>query len=359
MSITRHVGGIFPIVSFLHVPKEMPAPQWLVLGTGFLLHAPSLEAVVSSSSSKNKGDGGGGGGGGLLARIRGRSTKGEPWLILSVAHNFAPWRVPEWKLNIPNDWRKMRFILGNVYQYDQFGSCLKDTACKMSIEAMHPTLDLALLSIPDSGEFIRHLATASAMSGTTDDDDFNLRLSQFKLEPLRKSAFADGAAEEQLFVEAVGFRGRGALGDTRIDGEAATKQLTAEDRARMVEEHRHAVGKQDLHVFSFAPTFKRAKTVGEGEGKKDHLMLVEPGEGFGRRGSPYIGMSGSPVMPSSQEADKEGVDAGGVRVRTACGIFYGGELAHKQLTDGKSKQNGTHARYVPAQDILNWFGQIL
>src|SRR3989338_4454877 len=111
MSLTSAVGGIFPVVSFLHVPKQMPQPQWLVLGTGFLLHVPSL-LPTNQANNNHRPDG-------LLSRVRSRHQKanknGDPFLVLSVAHNFAPWRVKEWKLNIPDDWRKARYIAANIY----------------------------------------------------------------------------------------------------------------------------------------------------------------------------------------------------------------------------------------------------
>lgn len=353
MSLTTAVGGIFPLVSFLHVPKQMPQPQWLVLGTGFLLHLPSLPNQTRSD--------------GLLSRVRARynnksSTNvnrgGDPFLVLSVAHNFAPWRVKEWKLNIPDDWRKARYITANIYQYDANGSCLKDTACKMQMEAVHPTLDLALLSIPDTGSFVRQVAVAAAATGH--DDDFNRRLGQFKFAPLlplsspflpSSSASLPSNKPEEILVDAIGFRGRGALGDTRMDGEEATRKISAEERQKLIDEHRHAVGRQDVHVFSFTPEFDSA------------MKNVPTGKGFGRQGSPFIGMSGSAVCPRSEvfcAEGKTGEKAEGTRIRTACGVFYGGELAKTaSITDGTKAQQGCSALFVPSQDIIKWFEEIL
>jgi hypothetical protein len=362
MSLTRACAGIFPFVSFLHVPKQMPQPQWLVLGTAFLLHVPSLpkpRARAPSAASSATADASELSdapstphiaSGGLISRIKQRgktpqARASDPLLLLSVAHNIAPWRVKEWKLNIPDDWRRLRNIIGNVYQCDAFGACLKDSACRVTVEAMHPTLDLALLSIPDAGGFVRQVATAAAATG--DDDDFNQRLSYFRLQPL-----GGAAAGKELLVDAIGFRGRGSLGDTRIDGEAATKALAPEERHRMVEEHRHAVGKQDVHVFSFVPE------LASGAGASSALHPT--GNGRGIVGSPFIGMSGSPVIArGSSDAT-----ADGCRVRSAAGIFYGGELAPATpllaSTDPASPApRGSLARFVPAEDIIEFLESVL
>ena len=108
-----------------------------------------------------------------------------------------------------------------------------------------------------------------------------------------------------------------------------------------------------MHVFSFTPEFDKAT-------KKP------TGLGFGRQGSPFIGMSGSAVCPREEVFDGEPkseskkTNQEGTRVRTACGIFYGGELAKTNMIgDGKEIEKGSSALYVPGQQITKWFQEIL
>jgi hypothetical protein len=315
-AVASSVAGIFPIVSYLHVPKAMPEPNWLMLGSTFVLDKSALKLNPAFAAKHEV-------------------------LMLTAAHTLAPWRC--FKVNIPDEWRKARFVTGKVMQYDCLGTADVSRMCELGVVAVHPTVDVALVKVLDAKTFTKHCADGpkDAEKDPGDADDVNNVLGAFRL---TSPTFASDAPDD-AFVEAscLGFRGRGKLGDTEALGEEQQKKMTTAERQALVDEHRKAVGKQDFNVCRIRvrkdpPVTDVPPLVPTGEaGDPKAPASSIYSRGLVASGACYAGMSGAPlVLPPL-------INAGGSR--DACGLLF---------QRGLNENRNTEVLYVPSSAIVPW-----
>jgi len=237
MALINPFAGVFPVVSYLHVPRKMPHAQWLMIGTCFLIEPPTAE-------------------------IRNRA----PAIFLTAAHTFIPWKYSSnpAELKIPADFRKPRYCTGNICLYDGDGRSSNTEKFAVHLAAVHPTLDVALLTL-----------------SLQDCDAFLSRVYQrqlwhcFRLMPA-SCPFPIGSP-----VTITGFRGRGRIGELDTLNEEVVKRLSKEDQAALLREMTPIEGKQDGVSCGLCVT-------GTGVAQQTHFQC-------------YNGMSGAPVQHSTDK----------------------------------------------------------
>lgn len=295
MSLRSAFSGIFPLVSFLHVPRQMPQPKWLALGTAFCVH-PSV----------------------LTESLRSR----YPVILLTAAHTFVPWNFL--KLGLPEDFCKARYIVVRLYAYDDLGAARPDVYVDARLVATHPVADLAAISVKDLGTWESFLSKHNDASSTPGCENV---LNHSLVVP-------DGVTQATM----MGFRGRGVLGDAENVDLERLKALPADERHALQAKYVHAVGQQD--AFSTTVTFpspaekaslpsaaftsSRLDTTPPSQPPATSITAV--GKVDTLRG--LAGMSGSPLLKR---------DGG------CLGI----------LTHG-SKVPGSYVNYVPSAVALDW-----
>lgn len=303
------MAGVWPIASYLHVPKQMPQPVWLSLGTAFALDKASAGFSASFQAKHEV-------------------------LLLCAAHTMTPWRL--YKLNIPDDWCKGRYVIGKALMYDAFGAGDAARLFDVGLVGVHPTLDVALLRVAKPAEF-----RAACRAGPRGDEgDHNDTFAATRLVP---------SPTEPTNGTFVGFRGRGSLGDVAAPDEEAVKKMSAAEKQQLQEQHRNAVGRQDATQLNVAlvaepPTVAvpRLRT-SEDEGHVDaaaspassvYSRAVISGVGRG-----YAGMSGSPLFSGgSLLAPADGV-------RDAHGLLF---------QAGLQEARDSEVLYVPSEPITEW-----
>lgn len=196
--------GIFPVTSFLHVPRKMPQPVWMMLGTAFIVDLAPANAAAIQEKTKTT----------------------PPLTIVTALHTFMPWKF--FDFTFPEEYLRARYVTGTIFHVDDY--CQPDMACQfpISLRAVHPSLDLCLLTIN-----IR--ADAAAESKFLQAAQQRSMLAKFRLVDAPIGSRAD----------IVGYRGRGKLGLVSDYSQEALKAVPAAEREEMQKLHRQAVGKQD------------------------------------------------------------------------------------------------------------------
>ncbi len=273
MSLSNHLAGIFPIVSYLHVPSKMQKPAWLMLGTCFLITPPT-------------------------ERLRNKA----PLIFLTSAHTFLPWQfMPEKdsaELKIPVEFRKPRFTVGRVFLADELGSACPGQRFPISLMAVHPTLDVALLTM-----------------SSVDGDAFATQASTRGLLERFELCEEDPPVGAQLCV--TGYRGRGLLGEVDSTTHSSVSGMTKEQQEVLMREMASVEGKQDA-------TSSGLVVAARGVGVYTHALC-------------YSGMSGSPVLPTTG------------RDRRCVGVLYG-----KAPQRDQSGVAIAGVGYIPSSAVLEW-----
>ena len=139
--VSHFMAGIYPLCSFLHVPGKMSRPAWLSLGTAFLVEPPTPQ---------------------LDERTRGMA-------LLTAAHTVLPWAYLDAKasreLKLPEEFRKSRYVVGRVYLPDAEGNAQRGAWYPVKLSALHPTLDVGLLSMGAPSAVPATTAAGSGNSG--------------------------------------------------------------------------------------------------------------------------------------------------------------------------------------------------
>uniref|UniRef100_A0A6U4UBD8 Peptidase S1 domain-containing protein n=1 Tax=Neobodo designis TaxID=312471 RepID=A0A6U4UBD8_NEODS len=316
LPVVSSLSGIWPIASYLHVPKHMPAPNWLMLGSAFAIDKGSLNLNPAFAAKHDV-------------------------LLLTAAHSFSPWRC--FKLNIPEDWRKARYVTGKVMQYDAHGSADVTRTCELGVVAVHPTVDVALVKVMKPDEFRKQCAAGPKDAPPAEEGeaaDVNDVFGTFRL------TTPDFATDDALVTSSImGFRGRGSLGNTEWPSEEAVKAMPAEQRKALMEEQRNAVGKQDYNVCQVSlvkdppvtdvPPLVPTSDAGELKGPASSIYS----RAAVKSGSCYAGMSGSPLVFGPLIAEQPG------QPRDAAGLLFQSGL--------KEKRN-TEVLYVPSSAMIPW-----
>jgi hypothetical protein len=315
LPVVSSLSGIWPMVSYLHVPKHMPEPNWLMLGSAFAIDKSALNLDPGFAAKHDV-------------------------LMLTAAHTLAPWRC--FKVNIPDDWRKARYVTGKVMQYDAHGSGDITRMSELGVVAVHPTVDVALVKVMKPQAFRQHCAAGPKDAPPPEDGeaaDVNNVFGTFKL------GTPDFESDAAVVTSSVmGFRGRGRLGNTEQLSEEEVKKMTPQERQKMMEDQRNAVGKQDFNVCRVGLVKEPPVT--------DVPPLVPTGEGGDptsaassiyaradvKSGSCFAGMSGSPLVTGPLMA------APGTS-RNAAGLLF-----QRGLLDNKDKE----VLYVPASAMVPW-----
>jgi hypothetical protein len=318
LPVVSSATGIWPIVSYLHVPKAMPQAQWLMLGTAFALDKPSLKLDPAFAAKHDV-------------------------LLLTAAHTLAPWRC--FQVNIPDEWRKSRYVIGKIMQYDSHGSGDITRMCNLDVVAVHPTVDVALLRLAKPQEFRKHCHEGPANAPPLEageTEGLNDVSGTFRL--VAPPFPADAKPSDAITALCLGFRGRGGLGGTEQLSEADAKKLTQAEREQKIQEHRHAVGKQDFNVAHIGvrrdpPVTDVPPLVPTAEGgdpKAPASSIYSRGQVL--QGACFAGMSGSPlVLPP--------VLATPGQPRDACGLLF---------QRGLLENRDSEVLYVPSDAIIPW-----
>jgi hypothetical protein len=255
------IRGVFPVISYLHVPGKMKAPQWLMMGTCFALSMGSIGV---------------------------RAEKSKVFFLTS-AHTFLPWAHMKSaaELKIPLEFRKPRFVIGRVFlpmgHLDGSRAVERRLWYSAALSAVHPSLDVALLSAtaaapPASGAALLP-SSAQTLELAARHFDWWQEYSLDASDP------AEGAA-----VETLGFRGLGVLGEIDTLDATLLQTLSKPQQDALVQELREVEGKQQLTVASGA--------------------VARRGVAVITAGRCWNGMSGAPFVINGRTA-------------SACGVLYG------------------------------------
>lgn len=318
--VVASAAGVWPIASYLHVPKVMPQAQWLMLGSAFAIDTSNLRLDPGFAAKHDN-------------------------LMITAAHTFAPWR--SFKVNIPDEWRKGRYVTGKLLQYDAHGAADNTKMHDLGLIAVHPTVDVALVKVMKSSPFFAQCRAGPTMAPPPEDNedaDVNDMFARFKLVTPEFASDADAAASVPATV--LGFRGRGDLGSTEQMSEEEGKKMSAADRQAKIDNHKNAVGRQDLHLtkvrllkdapIAEVPPLVPAFTDMPGENVPGSSIYARAAvEG----GACYAGMSGCPVVTAPFVAPDRKAS------RNAAGVLFRQGLAGNKTTE---------VLYVPSAAVVSW-----
>lgn len=239
----------------------MSKPLWLMMGTAFPIQTSAADAAAA--------------------------TVAPPQLLLTAKHTFAPWDYAKdaSQLKIPEDYRKLRFVVGKMYRTDEDGRSMASEKVNLRLVSQHPNLDVAVLAVdakkdPDTqgsgGGTARAGSASSAGSSTstTVAPVANLFDSPLALCSTRYPAASEGRI--------IGYRGRGRLGELDTLDPSLLQRLPAEEREALLKNLQDIEGKQ----------LQASTTV---------TILDEKGmcKGTGDMAACYHGMSGGPLLTAS------------------------------------------------------------
>lgn len=259
--VANPFAGVFPIVSYLHVPGKMSHPLWLMLGTCFMIEAPRYQ------------------------------RERAPYVFLTAAHTFVPWNFmsggSEKALKIPVEFRKSRFVVGTLFGFDpQTFVANPAQRFQLKLVALHPTLDVAMLS----------------MSGA--DSDAFAALMKRQQQPDHRfvvSATDAAVSDESDAVVCCGFRGSGVLGETDTLDADVINRMSKDDQAALMKELQSVEGKQ--------------------QGTASGLRAVRRGVGRLTHGKCFNGMSGAPMQQSTDSKSCVGILYGLAHFGKQAGTF--------------------------------------
>ncbi|CUG84753.1 Hypothetical protein, putative [Bodo saltans] len=285
-------AGIFPVMSYLHVPAKMSRPLWLMMGTCFLVDTSDIPTTSWAKKS--------------------------PFVFLTSSHTFLPWQwMPDPSaLKIPEDYRKARYITGRLMMADtSSGRAVATHTYTVSPLRFHPTLDVCALS----------------MSGA-ESDAFRTLLKQRQQEKYFTLSPTDAAQGTSIVVS--GYRGIGRLGELDTLDASVLSKLSKEDQASLLAELQNVEGKQEFNACG--------------------LRVARKGVAVTTHGLCYNGMSGAPAQLSSLNATSGLGGDGGMERRGVCdGVLYGYAHQHEKEDAYPAEERG-YIGYVPSTAILDW-----
>lgn len=216
----------YPVISFLHVPGKMSQPLWLMMGTAFHIQPPSFDDLPATTTTA------------ALEVIQSRH-----W-FLTAKHTFAPWdhTADAEKMKIPTDFRKQRYVVCRLYMHNNTHRAIRDQHFQASLVASHPTLDVALLSIPRST--IPIAATSSTTASATPAAGAGQPGPTSSLSLTSPLALSDAAMERGSAGTFYGFRGEGMLGELNTFDSELLKKLTPQENEKLLNELKDVEGKQ-------------------------------------------------------------------------------------------------------------------
>lgn len=277
----KWTGSSFPVLSFLDVPGRTVQPLWLMMGTAFRVYLPSTGSVVEASST-------------VATEEQALKQPARP-LFLTAKHTFTPWDFTKNSsdIKIPEDYRKARYTVGRIYTYaEDSGDAAAAPFEELSLVSLHPTCDVALLSLrywPPVSSTANRFVSASAL-------------------PLLP---AGRVLREGTAATVEGFRGTGRLGELDTFDPSLLQTLTPAEREVLLKELKSVEGRQTRVVTDVAIVDPIGKCCGVGEAHR----------------ACYHGMSGGPVVVrvASETASWE------EEPRLFCaGILYGRHADHPE-----------------------------
>lgn len=282
------------------------------------------------------------------------ARRGYPVVFLTAAHTFAPWRGYD-KLSIPQEFRRGRYVIGKVYGYDEFGAADTSVSFDLALSAIHPTLDVALLTIaepaatPNSTSASGRVGKPAVGGHRTGEAFLAMARSRGLARPLP-------LARARVGVRASlnGFRGRGALGEPNLFSDPeAMQRLPAEERARLERLSANAVGAQDacgttLTVEGVVADAEFGAVLGAAAAAASTTSQIFSG----MSGAPLVVYSATqnedevaPLVPSDRPGSSDQAEA------TAAAGRVVGLLSHCTV---KKDDGGESVRFVPATEIDTW-----
>jgi hypothetical protein len=286
-------GRCFPIVSFLHVPGKMSKPLWLMMGTAFPFQPPVGTDGVAA-----------------------------PQLLLTAKHTFAPWDYAKdaSQLKIPPDYRKLRFVVGQMYHPNDEGHAVASERVALRLVSQHPTADVAVLTV-DSRVISAAAPSATTVEGDTPPPTSTAAPSAAVFHsPLTLCTTRYPSASAGLIL---GYRGLGRLGELDTLDPSLLQRLSPLERETLLKDLQDIEGKQ-VHAST---------TV---------TILDERGmcKGTGDTAACFHGMSGGPVLTTAG---------------TCAGVLYGrhpdapGCLGYTPCADFAEWLDGVVQRLVKRQ----------
>lgn len=334
----------FPLISFLHVPGKMSVPLWLMMGTAFHIVPPpplSLGGTADGTSmaihnpvaSEP----------GAMAKVQTRH------FFLTTKHTFLPWDHTKdaSAMKIPVDFRKQRYVTGRIYGVSTLmppkgvseekttAVSLRDTGFSapssngssgpphciraipnvflhVSLVAVHPHLDVALLSVPLS-------VTFSSITSPTNkaNEEGSPFIYPVKLASQASANDASSPKPESSHRYCFGgYRAEGRLGELDTFDASLLGKLPALERASLVDELKDVAGKQ---IASYC---------------KVNILNPLGAAASVDGGKCYHGMSGSPLMDCERDE--------------CIGMLYGKHTEYPQ-----------HIGYIPVQDFYPWVQKVI
>lgn len=278
-------GRCFPIVSFLHVPGKMSKPLWLMMGTAFPFQVQCSGGAATAA---------------------GNSTASPP-LLLTAKHTFAPWDYAKdaSQLKIPEDYRKLRFVVGRMYHTNEEGQSVAAGKVGLQLVSQHPHLDVAVVAVDTRANVDNASTTAFDASTSSSAVVFDT--------PLALSTTRYPASSGGLIV---GYRGLGRLGELDTLDPSLLQRLPLKEREALLQDLQDIEGKQVWATTTVS-------------------ILDEKGvcKGIGDRATCYHGMSGGPVLTTTGEC---------------AGVLYG----HHPDAPGC-------LGYIPCADFAKWLTDVV
>jgi len=245
--------GVLPMASYLHVPGHptFSTPVWLMMGSAFLL---STKPPFCTKRALH---------------------------IVTARHNLVPWEYfPESKL--PEDLRKARYIIAKAFTYNEVtGDVNSKTSFDLRLCAMHPTKDIALLSVKDDEQrFIQSLCELN-MFGTAHLEE-------------------DGIPGMDCVL--LGFKGKGQFGDPNNPQMLEKiKKMSKEEQHALAAQYRDAAGSQEAFEMPCRYTGESGTQIkGPEIGDFSTTDLAKIRLAAGKR--LFSAMSGGPVVNGSDRS---------------------------------------------------------
>lgn len=232
-------SNVFPIVTFLDVPRRTASkPLWMMMGTAFKISCAHHSHDPNSLYGGNRTH------------------------FLTAKHTFAPWQYtqdPE-SLKIPHKFRKLRFVTCRMYLPSTDGGACVNAYASVQLSSIHPTDDIAVLSISNTHLDAVHFCAAPALQLSYSTRDY----------------------EKGSRGTIVGYRGVGKLGELDTFSPSLLQSLPPEEQEALLKDLQDVEGKQEL-----------AQTDVEILDPKGMCHGVPP------QASCYHGMSGAPLVTAN------------------------------------------------------------
>lgn len=273
----------------------MSKPLWLMMGSAFLFEPPPPAATAAPDE-------------GVLTKSHQRC------LFLTAKHTLAPWDHSKDAsvMKIPEAFRKQRYVLPRLYRTTaNHQKPIPEEYVDSSIVALHPHLDVAVLSVSLSSSF-----AAGKPDGPKVEENCKCTLTPCR--DIFTSKLLLSAQEATPEVEGCtffGFRGEGLLGKMDTFDASILQKLPPREREALLLELKEVEGKQAAAECPVTIVSARGAA-----------QQTEPSSEC------YHGMSGGPLM----------------RGNTCYGVLY-----------GKHPDCPRHLGYTPTSDFYAWLQKVV